>query len=445
MNDYLIDPRARRREEAMFEGNYYDLPVEYVLDSGLFENTDHMEQDGTSKPASQHEARELSGKPGDNRLVKTVSLIDLWIPPNNPWASKGSVIITLEASKQRNDPLRIIDWDGPEEGPYDMLGYRNVPDNIFDLPPMYVLLVMDDLINAMSRREARRAERDKTIVAYSHRAKEDAERVKAAIDGDMVAVDNVDAMKEFHLGGVNPDAFAYIESLKLDFSKRAGNLEQVGGYGSDANTATEFLGTQQNADVRMDAMRSCVHRFVKSIKQKQAYYLLTDPVNEMQLAMETPDANIQVPFTFGPNHREGEFHDFNIDVHPYSMQRQTPQIQLQNLLAWFERVVMPTMEISMMQGSMFNAPAFVKMAAKYFHLKGMDQLYLTAQQEVAEATGPIRLQRPGQGATPVAGQRPKVSVSVGGGGSRKQRPARPRSNTPRLGAQSKPASTGGNT
>ena len=422
----------------MFEGNYYDLPVEYVLDSGLFENTDHIEQEGTSKPATQYEARELSGKQQENKLVNTVSLIDLWIPPSNPWASKGSVIITLEASKQRNDPLRIIEWDGPEEGPYDMLGYRKVPDNVFDLPPMYVLLVMDDLINAMSRREARRAERDKTLIAYTHRAKEDAERIKAAIDGSMVAVDNVDALKELHLGGVNADAFAYIESLKQDFSKRAGNLEQMGGYGSEANTATEFLGVQQNADVRMDAMRSCVHRFVKSIKQKQAYYLLTDPVNEMQLAMETPDANIQVPFSFGPNHREGEFHDFNIDIHPYSMQRETPQTQLQNLLAWFERVVMPTMEISMMQGSMFNAPAFVKRAAKYFHLKGMDQLYLSAQQNVDQAMGggQIQLQRAGQGATPVAGQKPKVSVSVGGGGHRKQRPAQPKSSTPRLGGSS---------
>ena len=387
----------------------------------------------------------MSGKHRENKLVQTVTLIDLWIPPNNPWASNGSVLITLDASREATEPLRIIEWDGPEVGPYDVLGYRKVPDNIFDLPPMYVLLVMDDMINVLSRREVRRAERDKTLIAYSHRAKDDAERIKDAIDGGMVAVDNVEALKELNLGGSNPEAVSYIELLKQDFSKRAGNLEQMGGYGSEANTATEFMGVQQNADVRMEAMKGCVHRFVKSVKQNEAYYLLTDPVNEMQLMMETPDSNISVPFSFGPNNRQGEFHDYNIDVQPYSMQRETPQTQLQNLLAWFERVVMPTMEISMAQGSMFNAPAFVKQAAKYFHLKNMDRLYISAPDmgEQAQGQGQLRLQRPGQGATPVAGQKPKVSVSVGGGGGHsKSRPAQPKASRPRLGGTSNAANSG---
>jgi len=441
LDDYIIDTNARRREEAMFEGNYYDLPGDYVMESGLFENTDHIERATRSGPSNQHGAKDLSWRKNEGKagLVDMVTLIDVWIPPSNPWTSSSSVIVTLDADGQHNDPLRIIEWDGPEEGPYDVLGYRKVPDNIFDLPPMYILLVLDDLINVMARREARRAQRDKTVIAYNHRAKEDAERIKAAIDGGMVGVDNVEGIKELHLGGADQNAMQYIESLKQDFNARSGNLDQMGGYGSDANTATEFLGTQQNADVRMEAMRGFLHRFVKSIKQKQGYYLLTDPINKMRLVMETSDPSIQVPFDFGPDTRQGEFHDYGIDIHPYSMQKDTPQVQLQNMLAWFERVVMPTMDLAMMQGSMFNVPAFAKLAGKYLHLQGMDQLYLSAQKSVMDAMAqPLQTQRAGQGATQPAGQQPKISISAGGGSraSKKSPATQTKSQGSRLGGSS---------
>jgi len=416
--DYVVDPDAKKREQAMFEGHYYELPTDFVRRSGMFENVGSLDMGGTPKQMGTQDTRELSGKVSQERVVDMTTLIDLWIPPSNPWGGQVGVIITLEGSSYNNTPVRVVEWDGPEEGPFDILGYHPVPDNIIDLPPSYVWQALDDLLNAMARKTKRQADRQKTVVTYDGAAEEDAKSVQNAFDGEMVKVHNVDRLREINLGGVNENSYAYQQGLRQDFSRLAGNLDQLGGIGSDAATATEFAGIQANADVRINYMAGRVENLVRSIQRKKAWFLWNDPMMDQELAKATSDPNIVVMTRFSADRDEGDFLDYNIDIQPYSLRADTPDTYVRKLLGWLNGVVLPTMQIGAMQGAMLNVPVLAKLTGKAMQIMEIDDLYITMEPSGLEQQGAAT---PRQTSAQTPG-RQAPRLTAGGGGRTKTQP-----------------------
>ena len=187
LDDYRVDPVARHREEAVFEGNRYRLPLEYIKDTmkntdGLKPKYDVYGNQGAEKQASET----VSGtKDRINELVEYGSVDDLWIPAEN-------IIVTLPPEGQGNKPLQVVDWEGPERGPYEMLGYAVVPNNLMPLAPVQVWQDLHTLINTMARKLKRQGERQKVVLAYEQQAAEDAKRIIGSDDGETVMVDNID-------------------------------------------------------------------------------------------------------------------------------------------------------------------------------------------------------------------------------------------------------------
>lgn len=370
--DYIGDIGARVKEEQAIEGNVYLMPKWYILDSGLYKNYDRL------TPA--YEGRDTQTRPETiskkslaswqyNELREMVELQDVWIPDEG-------IVITLPMTGQGTKIMRTVEWDGPEGGPYDILGYRCFPGSVIPIPPVYTWLDINKTINSLVAKMRDQAQREKSLILYDLGGADEVENVIKSPDQSAVGVRNVDSFKEIKLGGVHEDAYGFVQYLEQQYSVGAGNLYIIGGRGSQADTLGQEQMLAANASKQLDDMVQQVHNFTKSIVRKLAWYLWTDPLIEIPVIKRVGE--ISLPTKYTQDEREGDFLDYTFDIEPYSMSKMNPEMRYQRLMQLLSQLVLPTAQIAASQGSMLNVTEVITEAARFLDVRNIDRWWKSA-------------------------------------------------------------------
>lgn len=367
--DYIGDVSARKREEMSIEGNKYMLDEEFVKTSGYFKAYDKLQPD-TPLYNDQTRAETISKQVGAGWQSKDirpkVELIDLYIPKEN-------VVVTIAPFGQGDRILRTVDYDGPEGGPYDLLGYRFFPDTIIPIPPVWTWLDLNAAINKLVSKMKQQAEREKTIGVYALGSQQGALDIKESIDGDMVGLKNIDDIKEVSFGGINEQAFGLVQYLEQQYSIGSGNLYTIGGRATGANTLGQEQMLQANASKQLEDMVEQVHEFTKSITKKLAWYLWTDPLIKLPLIKRVGELELEVHYS--KEEQEGDFLDYQFDIEPYSMQKMSPESRYQKMTQFVSAVVLPTAQMAAAQGTNLNVQEMVKEFARFLDIRNLDRWY----------------------------------------------------------------------
>ena len=368
LDDYVIDPAARTREHAAFEGNRYRLPREYVLESGLYDRGLAERLTALHADFGRQKASEISGGLETDQPVKYLELTDLWLPSEN-------VVVTLPGDA--NGPqgfLREVQWYGPERGPYEMLGFHWVPDNALPVPLVGLIFDLHVMINKIARKLGRQADRQKDLVLFDERVSEEAEKVRDASDGEMIGVQNVDRYSQVSFGGANEKGYEHLEFLFEQFRRIGGNTDLLGGLRPQSETLGQDEMLFANASVRIEDMRLQMQEFTRRIGEKLAWYLWYDPLIELPLTKRTA-AGDEVPVTFSARRREGDFLDYFFDIAPHSMTPDTPTRRFRRTLEWIERVVLPTAQLAAQAGQKLDAVKLARITGDLLNIDEADQLY----------------------------------------------------------------------
>jgi len=91
-----------------------------------------------------------------------MTLWDVWLP-------KEGLLVTM-ADQSGGPALRIVPWEGPEHGPFLLLGFDVVPGNIMPVAPGAHLLGLARLLNRMMRKLGDQADRQKIVTLVSRAA-----------------------------------------------------------------------------------------------------------------------------------------------------------------------------------------------------------------------------------------------------------------------------------
>lgn len=370
-DDYIGDVSARNRQEMKMEGHKYRLREEYVKTSGLYKNYDKLTPDlnlfGSTRPET---VGKVDVQEWDyNELHPTVELMDIWLPEEN-------LIITLAPEGQGEKIIREVEWDGPEEGPFDILAYKCFPNSVIPIPPAYTWLDLNKMVNVLVSKMRDQAEREKTVGLYNQGVADEAERIKNASDGEMVGVSTTEAFKELTFGGFNAQSFPFVQFLLAEHSKSGPNLEVIGGLSSQAQTLGQEQMLQSNAARALDDMVNQAYTFTQSISRKLAWFLWSDPLIQIPLIKRV--AGIDVPTEYSEEAREGDFLDYAIDIVPFSMARLNPEMKYQKLMQLISQIVLPTAQIAAQQGSMLQVDGLVKYAADYLGITNIDEWWKSA-------------------------------------------------------------------
>lgn len=374
-DDMLIDPVARDWEEQAFVGNRFRMPKLKVLDSGAYPN-DKIEKLCTSRYDDGHFRKEAESLSGDSTQISAfVGDVQEYIDLVEIYCAEEKIIVTIPYGMWgggEDSILRVVDYEGPERGPYHMLGFMPASNNVLPVPPASLWYQLHIMGNRIARKIARQAERMKRVLAYEGSAADDAQAIADADDGETVRVDSVEKIKEVDYGGTTEDAYDYLAWCKNEFSEMAGNIDLLSGVNAEEPTAHQSDLLQENTAVRIDDMKELVYHFTAEIGTDIGFFIHEDPLVEMALSKRVGASDIQVQYT--PEMREGSFFHYMFKVRPNSMKRKDPAGQLRIIMEFITNGLPAIAAAYQALGPIFNLDGAIQMVVSKLGIEEADQL-----------------------------------------------------------------------
>lgn len=360
MSDYICDRNARNRQEMHFEGYRCRLPIQFVAESGIFKNYDKLRPNlrlygQDTKPEEISKGQKINKS--ENEIFPTVEFANIWLPESN-------MIVGIPPEGQGDRYLYEVEWDGPETGPIDVLGYKFFPDTIIPIPPAYTWLSMNTTINKMVNKMRAMCEGEKTVAVGDLTNPIDKQLIKDAKHGDFILLQGgADTVKEVTFGGWNAQSFPFLTFLLNQWSQSGPNLNLIGGREKMASTVGQEQMLESRALQEIDDMIMQVYDFTRNIMKKLAHFLITDPVRTRTFNNEL--AGISFPLEFHSSKAEGVLDDYEIDIEPYSLARMNPEMRYQRILQMINQIVIPLTPFAVQQGSYPVVDEIVKDASDY--------------------------------------------------------------------------------
>lgn len=361
MEDFVFDTTAKDWNHCQFIGNRFYVDGESLkaaAKNGIYENVDRITEAGNGPSMGSGELRsaEMTGglQTDLSRYRKRYLLWEIWLPFENR-------IVTLD--EDLDNVLKVQEWTGPRTGPYSVLSFNDVPDNILPLPPAASWVELHIFINEMWRKIFRQARREKSILAFAGQSEKDAERIRNAADGEVARVDNIRDLMEARFGGPDQQLLGLATGLDPVFSRIAGNLDTAGGLGAMSPTATQDAILNQNSSSRFDRMVQRVSEFTSDVLKALAWWMWTDPYIQLPLVKRIGDT-IELEVTFDDRMKKGEFLDYNFQIVPYSMVNRTPEQMFQSVVQVIQSLYQPFAELAMQQGVQIDMRELFRMAGR---------------------------------------------------------------------------------
>jgi len=363
--DFVFDIPAKRWDQVQFCGNRYALPLDAVRDLKMFKGANLSKYERrTSNEQGDEKVSNLvddGGSYGEETYMDLVELWDIWLPYEN-------IVATFQAGPdggiETRNPIRVVDWEGPEGGPYHLLSFGDVPGQIMPLPPAALMIDLHELGNRVFRKLGRQADRQKTVTLIASGNQEDGRRLTDANDGDAISVDRPEATKEVRYGGVDQAALAFFQQLRQLTSYFGGNLETLGGLNNATNTASQEQLVKSQATMRIADMQERATDAATRVIKAIAYYMWTDPVRTYRVPKKIPASDMVIISDLKPERRNGEFPDYAIEIIPFSMQSRTPTERMQTLTQIMQTFIVPMAPLLQQRGLVPDIEGFLKMSAE---------------------------------------------------------------------------------
>jgi len=376
--DYIGDPIAKTRDDFILEGDIYKLPTDYAKD--LFAGKDSFGNEIADYifpdcKISTEFSPERIYAPGFayniNRynIREFTTFIDVYLFDEN-------VTVTIMPEHMKAKILRTVEEDGPNESPYDYLGYKYLPNCSVPIPPAWFWHDLDVSTNIVANTAREQAESQKDLIFSDD--KKLLGKVTNAKNMDVMFHPNPkEGIRKESVGGMNTEALPYLKYVETAFNKSGGTSEIMGGRGTDSPTLGQEKMQFQNASRIVNNMYTRFHEFMTSVIKKLAWRVWTDPTVYIPVIKEIPGVG-ELPEIFSQADKVGDFYDFVFKITPYSTQRMSPEMKYQRLMQFAAQWILPTLPHAQTQGAEFDIPEATKTMAEYIGLDNFNQMYRTA-------------------------------------------------------------------
>lgn len=400
LDDLVLDMRASRWEAQQFMGNRYVLPFDVAKKSKLY----NLRGLSPTRPTPWNETgdsrQSVLSTQGlmdeDAELMPTIELWDIWIPLEGKictYAADDSGKIVCDR------PVREVDWDGPEEGPYVALSLGELSGNLMPVPPINNLIDLNEAINRSFRKLVRQVDRAKSVTMVAGGADEDGNRLVNCDDGDVIRVDRPEAIQQVNFGGVDQMTLAFTLQMRDIFSYMAGNLDAMGGLSQSAGTLGQEQIIQASSSQKIRDYQSRMLGFTRRIVRQVASYVFHDPDTRWQIMMPLAERGIEVPLEFTPEEREeDDFLEMEFDIAPASMQDPSNVQRVEMMSKVVTQYLAPLMPAMQAQGTTIDVSAFIREMADLTNTPELKDLVVPAQ--LAQESVMRNAQGEGVGATP---------------------------------------------
>ena len=356
-SNYIGDPGARRREEFIFEGDMYRLPTDYAKE--FWPTKADLIVSDSKLMADFDPAKIAKGDYDKNSLSlrDSTTFIDVYLYDEG-------IILTILPDGHKPVIINQQEWEGPEGGPYDFLGYRYIADTPIPLPPAWDWHDMDVTTNLLVDKMRQQAEAQKNIIAVQGHNTGDADRLREAPNNGIVTFESLEDLQELSWGGVNDKNYDWVAFMLQQFVQQGMNTDLLGGKGPSADTLGQEQMVYANATRMIGNMANRFHNFMGSVVKKLAWAFWVEPTTYVPIVREVPGIG-SVDAVFRERDKVGDFYDFVFDVQAYSTQRELPETKYNKLMQFLTQWILPTMERAAAQGVTINIEEATEQLAQY--------------------------------------------------------------------------------
>ena len=416
---FCYDTTATDWRHCSFLADRYQVRFEEIVQDVRFPKKvrDEMKRRG---PESKNEQQQLEwgdilGGGGDtSRFEESVYLADVFLP-------KDGLVLTYVCNSRfelLGTPLRELDWDGSETGPFRFLNLGPVPDKTTPSSPAQNLLLQHNLVNSLYRKLESQSVRQKILNVAQGGDEDDVAKVRDAKDGDYVVTNSHAPVEQLRLDGPDQPTFGFVLNAMEQFSKQAGNLDHKLGLSASADTASQ-QGMIGQAVSRMEAhYQGRFVTFVREVVQELGRLLFDDATTQINMTKKIDGTSFEVDAPWlgavKEGSREGRFKDYDLDVEPYSMEYRSPKDRMAELDQQMQMMI-PLVPLMMQQGKMIDVDWYLKARGEYSDMPEMQNLVMDIPQPEGDQQGGSheRTLAGGQGGEYI---HKNVSPGSGGGG-----------------------------
>ncbi len=382
-DDFVYDVTATKwdRRQVGFWGHKFRISLEEAKNDPSFNKEARqalkpMEKPGRDETASISKPNGSSGT-GDS-FNDMCEIWQIFVPQENQ-------LVTF--SCDGDIPLKVVEWYGPKHGPYHLIGFNPVLNNIMPLAPVANWIDLDDLENKLYTKLGRQASRQKTIGICDQAAVKDGQNIIKTSDGDVIAVGNPNGFKEASFGGVNQQTLGFALNVRSMADFVMGNLSAQMGLGASAGTLGQEQMIRQAANVRIGSMQGVLLSATQGIMRDIAFYLHHHPTVEFDLTLDITGTDMKLPIKwphrkneFGEevDVRQGEYEQYDISIQPYSMVEISPGERAQLLRQIWREDILPAIQLGVQPD--FNV--YLSQLAKYYDLPELREIVKTAQESM---------------------------------------------------------------
>ena len=377
LDDLILDMTAKELTKMRYCGHRYRADYEKVMEEPGYDKKVKEKLKPTSR--QHHDSvgavRDMASEWGsaeDDDLKDMVWLMDVWVAENNS-------IVTM-ACDQDIPPLIEREWVGSQAGPYKFLSLGDTPDNVIPTSPAINLKGMHDLQNRLHRRMEDDSDAHRTINVYPPGEEDQANRYRTAERNSWVQGRSPEQIKQFTTGGVDQRDMALAAFLQGEYDRFAGNLQAMGGLGSQAATLGQEELIHGNVSRNVADMRMAVVTFASDCILDLGRLMWEDQTLELHTSMEVGNTGIEVNSDWTPGLRRGNFEDFEFKVEPYSMVFKTPQQHLQEIFQVL-REIAPLWPMFQASGATIDSQALVDEIARLMNKPFLKRLITFAVQQ----------------------------------------------------------------
>lgn len=370
LDNFVYDMGATRFSQCKFAGDAYRIP------HADLQNADIYDQEATKdiKPSSKFGAdqdrleRISRGYEVDqDELEPMVDLIDIWV-------ARDRMIYTFELDRQasmfmpRGNCIAKMPWEGPEHGPYHLLSFNDVPENIMPTSMIADLAELNRVINSIMRKQSKRARNQKKVTTYTPAVADAAGRLGRVGDDGILEILDTKQIGQIQMGGVDAANAAFMTQAMQIFNSQAGNLEAMLGTAAQADTVGQEQLIHGAVGKKVAQMQSRVVDFTCRIIHDLAYLLWNDRYKQMpgEIPIEGSDLT-GFDATWTPDERLGNFLQYEFDVDVYSMPYSSP-MQKATATTQVLSQIMPAAQMLMQQGGNINFQELVNQYAELYNI-----------------------------------------------------------------------------
>lgn len=390
IDNWVHDMAAPKYSRIQYACDWYRIPYE-DLKSDMFDQGVVRELDlrpttkwGFGEQAERLDRIAIGAETDTDEVEPMIDVVDVWIP-------RDKMVYTFPVDPQhpfngQKKPIAAIPPDDPDAGPYDILSFGDVPENIVPSSPASHLSGMMRIINNMMRKQSRKAHGQKDVFTFTPAGAPDAEKLKKASDQQMVPVQEQSEINIMKMGGVDQTLQAFMQAMIQLYDRMAGNLSAMAGLGNQAPTLGQEEMIQGNVSKREANMQYRVVEHALRVIKRLGRMLWDDVAKVIPGSFSLPGLESYPPVdaTWMPGEREGEFNDYTFQIDLYSMPFQSPQKKFGVMVQLLQNVFLPAAPILMQQGTTIDFKKVAESAAQFLNAPEMKEWIKSAPAPVAE-------------------------------------------------------------